>query len=103
NNYSIIKFFFAFLLILFFANCMLSCGKNELDLDDSTVYRWEVNETLSFFLPTHDHGDIKVEIGEHKLAARVEIMYLTNAEVDQLKKEDKKNKDYELKFKKLPN
>jgi len=103
NNYSIIKFFFAFLIILFFANFMLSCEKNELDLDDPTVYRWEVTETWSSFLPNHDHGDIKVELGEHKLVARVEIMYLTNAEVDKLKKEDKKNKDYELKFKKLPN
>ncbi|MGH2622742.1 MAG: hypothetical protein ACRDE7_03670, partial [Sphingobacterium sp.] len=92
NNYPIIKFFSAFLIILFFGSFMLSCKKNDLDLDDPTVYKWEVTETWSSFLPNYDHGDIKVELGERKLVAKVEIMYLTNAEVDKLKKADKQNK-----------
>ncbi len=78
-----------------------ACKKNDLDLDDPTLYQWEITETWSSTMPHDDNGEIKVDIGKNRLVVNVEIKWLTNAQVQKLKDEDKRNSSYELKFRKL--
>ena len=103
NKSPISKLLSAVLICMFCGAFLLACKKDDLDLDDPTVYKWEVTETWLSFLPNYDDGDLKVDLGERKLVAKVDILWLTDAEVHKLKQEDKKNKAYKLEFKKLPN
>lgn len=103
NNSPLNKLFSIVFILSFCGIIFVSCKKNDLDLEDPTVYQWEVTETWSSFMPNNDQGDITVNLGDHKLVAKVEIRWLTNAEVHELKQKDKRNKDVELKFKKLAN
>ncbi|WP_099366296.1 hypothetical protein [Sphingobacterium sp. 1.A.4] len=87
--------------ILFVLFILGACKKNDLDLDDPTIYQWEITETWSSTMPHDDNGTIKVDMGKNRLVVNVENKWLTNAQVQKLKDEDKRNSSYELKFRKL--
>ena len=73
----------------------------DLDLNDPTVYKWEVTETWASTMPNYDQGDIKIDHGGKKTVVKVDIRMLSNSQVKELMDKDKKDGSYQLKFKKL--